>query len=1305
MHLRIHHIRLRVAADPAIGGNSSSRRGSLSATAVRSYDHRSRHRRHKETRYAFDRVLDEGASQQDVFEGTTRSLVDDVLAGYNATVFAYGATGCGKTHTITGTREDPGIIFRTMDALFAKMAAAAGEDRHIECSVSYLEVYNETIRDLLNPADLDTTSSATTAAAAATTSGATASSSAASAACAAAGATPCGAATAAYLGGGGLDLREDETRVHVAGLSWHAPREAADVMRLLLVGNENRTRAPTEANAVSSRSHAVLQVHVRQRRLATPASSTAAATAAAGNPLAMAVVAGTLSIIDLAGSERASVTKNVGERLLEGANINRSLLALGNCINALCSDKPNHIPYRLVVMIANISPSSAHYEETHSTLKYANRAKNIKTKVEQNVIDVDLHVAQYPKLILELKTEIEALKRKLADNEEHQHQQQQQQQQQKQQQQQQQQQQKQPLNQVESDAPHSRWPQPAAATAEPAGLALHTVYTDYLARLKRLYEKIERKQREQAAAETRAEQNDTRLVYLGTVLEALPDRCAATPNADNEHNNENNSNTAEGTGTPDTLEAERAFFADLRYSLATAIERTHALNVGLRHNAGEAAAAICRYRAGIAEILAAASGSHGSAGAGGGGGHAHVHTRAAVAAVALPALLIEQLRTRSETMAIQTENARLRRLAEQRQAGAERLREQWRAAMAGWLPQLLARFVSGGSGNRGAEWFVQLEEVVAAFLALGAPAATAAASAAAAASERSDYGEEGGAASPWSSANLWAPPPAAGTGERRLGLAPRGFALASLAAPGAAADGDEPVTLEFDSASETESEVGDHMGRPGAGGDYGNDDDVAAFPAWDAVGLPAFSTATTPGSSLSRARGRRRGSRACSIDAANSDVAVEVAAAAAAAATAATVERGSSGGLTSTQLRRRCSSRSRACSIDSANSDAVKESAASAAATAAAAAAAANVIQARRASSAFAAADCPDTVRRRPPTTGAAAADAQLHQHQRHRDLRTPTRARSPTGCDDDEDANDADADEPTPVARAARARLPSSSSSVMSSSDIPATAGVSLFPATLLPHDAAPPPLPLPLPRARRNPARMSLIPVIKPTPARAAAATAAAAAASQQALMPPVPLPPASLHRNLRRLASTPTLPHSPRPASAAASTRGAVASRAASRLDSEPATRVRPSSAAAAAASTTSSARPLRVATRRALGEETTAAAAVHAAASPASRRLPPSWPSAASSATGSSAVASPRPTSRASRRRVGAASALLSTTTPAASVSALCASPAKRYESGPSQLAAAAAAAAAAALGSPMRPLTRAASRKWLASLNQ
>ena len=197
-------------------------------------------------------------------------------------------------------------------------------------------------------------------------------------------------------------------------------------MGLIVRGNENRTSSPTEANATSSRSHAVLQINVTIKNKTGDISEESSHA--------------TLSIIDLAGSERASVTKNRGARLFEGANINKSLLgttplyhfltvALGNCINALCdANRRGHIPYRdskltrllkfslggncKTVMIVCISPSSLHYDETHNTLKYGNRAKEIKTKVSRNTLNFDRHVSQYVKLIYELRQEIAELKDK-----------------------------------------------------------------------------------------------------------------------------------------------------------------------------------------------------------------------------------------------------------------------------------------------------------------------------------------------------------------------------------------------------------------------------------------------------------------------------------------------------------------------------------------------------------------------------------------------------------------------------------------------------------------------------------------------------------------------------------------------------------------------------------------------------------------------------------------------------------------------------------------------------------------------------
>ncbi|RMJ23811.1 Kinesin family, partial [Aspergillus sp. HF37] len=331
-------------------------------------------KRVKDQTFAFDRILDQNASQGEVYESTTRSLLDNVLDGYNATVFAYGATGCGKTHTITGTAQQPGIIFLTMQELFERIEEKSGE-KATELSLSYLEIYNETIRDLLVP------------------------------------------------GGGksGLVLREDANQsVSVAGLSSHHPTNVQQVMDMIMRGNEYRTMSPTEANSTSSRSHAVLQINVAQKDR----------NADVNEPHTMA----TLSVIDLAGSERASATKNRGERLFEGANINKSLLALGSCINALCDPRRrNHVPYRdskltrllkfslggncKTVMIVCVSPSSNHFDETQNTLRYANRAKNIQTKVTRNVFNVNRHVKDFLVKIDEQMAMINELKAQQKDYE------------------------------------------------------------------------------------------------------------------------------------------------------------------------------------------------------------------------------------------------------------------------------------------------------------------------------------------------------------------------------------------------------------------------------------------------------------------------------------------------------------------------------------------------------------------------------------------------------------------------------------------------------------------------------------------------------------------------------------------------------------------------------------------------------------------------------------------------------------------------------------------------------------------------
>lgn len=253
------------------------------------------------------------------------------------------------------------------------------EDRrdewNIEVVVTFLEIYNEEIRDLLAEADTPTPR-------------------------------------------GGLQIREDKS-VKVIGLVELRPTSAEEVKQIVLQGNSRRTQSPTHANETSSRSHAVLQVHVTQSPRT--ASLTEQRTVA------------TLSIIDLAGSERAAATSNMGQRMVEGANINKSLLALGNCINALCESggATRHVPYRnskltrllkfslggncKTVMVVCVAPTSQHFDDTHNTLLYAERATKIKTKVvTRNVVNVDRHVGRYVEAINRLNIEVAELKAKLA---------------------------------------------------------------------------------------------------------------------------------------------------------------------------------------------------------------------------------------------------------------------------------------------------------------------------------------------------------------------------------------------------------------------------------------------------------------------------------------------------------------------------------------------------------------------------------------------------------------------------------------------------------------------------------------------------------------------------------------------------------------------------------------------------------------------------------------------------------------------------------------------------------------------------
>jgi kinesin family protein 18/19 len=321
--------------------------------------------RPKELHFGFDKVLSPASTQEDVFNVIKASVfapTGGLLDGFNCTVFAYGATGSGKTFSMAGTPAAPGIMSRAVEHLFTSLSEQSG--RRAKLKLSYLEIYNEQVRDLLAPPDEPPKR---------------------------------------------LEIVEDpEHGMSVTGLrSWY-PENTDEVLELIQIGNNRRTQAQTDSNPVSSRSHAVCQIIVENCE-DLPGLS-------AEHPV------GKLSLIDLAGSERA--TTNRGLRLAESAKINCSLLALSNCINALCTQS-SFIPFRQskltrllkdslggncrTVCLSCISPSYLCYDDTYSTLQYANKTKNIRTNLTRNTLNVKARISQYPQIIAELRAQVQQL--------------------------------------------------------------------------------------------------------------------------------------------------------------------------------------------------------------------------------------------------------------------------------------------------------------------------------------------------------------------------------------------------------------------------------------------------------------------------------------------------------------------------------------------------------------------------------------------------------------------------------------------------------------------------------------------------------------------------------------------------------------------------------------------------------------------------------------------------------------------------------------------------------------------------------
>uniref|UniRef100_A0A8C1NR79 Kinesin family member 21A n=1 Tax=Cyprinus carpio TaxID=7962 RepID=A0A8C1NR79_CYPCA len=333
----------------------------------------------KDKAFTFDYVLDMDSQQDTIYSNCTEKLIEGCFEGYNATIFAYGQTGSGKTYTMgTGfdvniTDEELGIIPRAVSHLFRgieeRRQAATEQGRPVpefKVNVQFLELYNEEVLDLFDSTqDVE-----------------------------------------ARKHRSNIKIHEDANGgIYTVGVTTRTVSSEAEMMQCLRLGALSRTTASTQMNVQSSRSHAIFTIHLCQVRIC--ASDNVGET---DNRLVngssemneFETLTAKFHFVDLAGSERLKRTGATGDRAKEGISINCGLLALGNVISALGdrSKRSTHVPYRdskltrllqdslggnsQTVMIACISPSDRDFMETLNTLKYANRARNIKNKVMVN---------------------------------------------------------------------------------------------------------------------------------------------------------------------------------------------------------------------------------------------------------------------------------------------------------------------------------------------------------------------------------------------------------------------------------------------------------------------------------------------------------------------------------------------------------------------------------------------------------------------------------------------------------------------------------------------------------------------------------------------------------------------------------------------------------------------------------------------------------------------------------------------------------------------------------------------------------
>jgi len=346
--------------------------------------------------WSFDKEDKSFASQTKVYNDIGKGLLDHAFMGYNTCIFAYGQTGAGKSYTMMGNNEDKGVIPLACEDMFDRIKANEDKNLTYIVEISYIEIYCERVRDLLNPSNKE-------------------------------------------------NLRVREHPVlgpYVEDLSKLVVTSHEEILKVMDEGNKSRTVASTKMNEVSSRSHAVFTIKLTQKYINKKTNVTTQKESR-------------ISFVDLAGSERVNSTKNTGVRLKEGVNINKSLTTLGKVISALAEQSAKnssaqnsnanslpssptsiksprvkavrttemHIPYRdsvltwllkdslggnsKTIVIAAISPADINYDESLSTLRFAERAKHI-------INTAVINESNNAKLVDELKREVESLKKELA---------------------------------------------------------------------------------------------------------------------------------------------------------------------------------------------------------------------------------------------------------------------------------------------------------------------------------------------------------------------------------------------------------------------------------------------------------------------------------------------------------------------------------------------------------------------------------------------------------------------------------------------------------------------------------------------------------------------------------------------------------------------------------------------------------------------------------------------------------------------------------------------------------------------------